>query len=33
MILSKGHGCIAQYVMLAEKGFIPYETRHLLPPL
>ena len=26
MILSKGHGCIAQYVMLAEKGFIPYET-------
>ena len=26
MILSKGHGCIALYVMLAEKGFIPYET-------
>jgi transketolase len=26
MILSKGHGCIAQYVMLAEKGFIPYEV-------
>jgi transketolase len=26
MILSKGHGCIAQYVMLADKGFIPYET-------
>jgi transketolase len=26
MILSKGHGCIAQYVMLAEKGFISYET-------
>jgi transketolase len=26
MILSKGHGCIAQYVMLAEKGFIPYEA-------
>src|SRR5579864_338558 len=26
MILSKGHGCIAQYVMLAEKGFIRYET-------
>lgn len=22
-ILSKGHGCIAQYVLLAEKGFIP----------
>jgi transketolase len=26
MILSKGHGCIAQYVMLAEKGFIPHEA-------
>jgi transketolase len=26
MILSKGHGCIAQYVMLAEKGFIPYAA-------
>src|ERR1700744_696688 len=26
MILSKGHGCIAQYVMLAEKGFFPVET-------
>ena len=26
MILSKGHGCIAQYVMLAEKGFISHET-------
>ncbi|HEY6618710.1 MAG TPA: transketolase [Steroidobacteraceae bacterium] len=26
MILSKGHGCIAQYIMLAEKGFIPYEA-------
>ena len=26
MILSKGHGCIAHYVMLADKGFIPYET-------
>lgn len=26
MILSKGHGCIALYVMLAEKGFIPIET-------
>ena len=25
-ILSKGHGCIAQYVMLADKGFIPFET-------
>lgn len=24
-ILSKGHGCIALYVMLAEKGFIPEE--------
>lgn len=24
-ILSKGHGCIAQYVMLAEKGFFPHE--------
>jgi len=24
-ILSKGHGCIAQYVMLAEKGFFPIE--------
>lgn len=22
-ILSKGHGCLAQYVLLAEKGFIP----------
>ena len=22
-ILSKGHGCIAQYVLLAEKGFFP----------
>ncbi|MBF0244862.1 MAG: transketolase [Planctomycetes bacterium] len=22
-ILSKGHGCIAQYVMLADKGFFP----------
>jgi len=22
-VLSKGHGCIALYVMLAEKGFIP----------
>jgi len=26
MILSKGHGCIALYVMLAEKGFIPVES-------
>lgn len=24
-ILSKGHGCIAQYVMLADKGFFPKE--------
>ena len=22
-LLSKGHGCIAQYVLLAEKGFFP----------
>ena len=26
MILSKGHGCIALYVMLADKGFFPLET-------
>ena len=26
LILSKGHGCIALYVMLADKGFIPVET-------
>jgi transketolase len=26
MILSKGHGCIAQYVLLADKGYIPLET-------
>src|SRR5262249_77070 len=26
MILSKGHGCTALYVMLADKGFIPLET-------
>ncbi|MCR9191782.1 MAG: transketolase [Gammaproteobacteria bacterium] len=26
-ILSKGHGCIAQYVMLADKGFI--DPNHL----
>jgi transketolase len=25
-ILSKGHGCIAQYVMLAEKGFFPHQV-------
>ena len=25
-ILSKGHGCIGQYVMLAEKGFFPHEV-------
>lgn len=24
-ILSKGHGCLAQYVFLAEKGFFPKE--------
>ena len=24
-ILSKGHGCLALYVMLAEKGFFPVE--------
>jgi transketolase len=26
MILSKGHGCLALYVILADKGFIPVET-------
>lgn len=26
MILSKGHGCIALYVILADKGFFPIET-------
>lgn len=26
MILSKGHGCIAQYVLLADKGYFPVET-------
>ena len=26
MILSKGHGCIALYVMLADKGFISLEA-------
>jgi transketolase len=25
MILSKGHGCIALYVMLADKGFFPLQ--------
>lgn len=25
-ILSKGHGCLAQYALLADKGFIPVET-------
>ena len=24
-ILSKGHGCLAQYVMLSEKGFFPED--------
>ncbi len=26
MILSKGHGCIALYVLLADQGYIPVET-------
>jgi transketolase len=26
MILSKGHGCIALYVLLADKGYFPVET-------
>jgi transketolase len=26
MILSKGHGCIALYILLADKGFFPIET-------
>jgi transketolase len=26
MILSKGHGCIALYVLLADKGFFPVDT-------
>jgi transketolase len=26
MILSKGHGCLALYVLLADKGFIGLET-------
>ena len=25
LILSKGHGCIALYVLLADKGFFPRE--------
>lgn len=25
IILSKGHGCIAQYVLLADKGYFPLE--------
>ena len=25
-ILSKGHGCLAQYVLLADKGFIPMNA-------
>jgi transketolase len=25
IILSKGHGCIAQYVMLVDKGLVPVE--------
>ena len=25
-ILSKGHGCLAQYVMLADKGFFPIDV-------
>src|SRR6201981_3515792 len=25
-ILSKGHGCLAQYVMLAEKRFFPHAV-------
>ena len=24
-ILSKGHGCLAQYVMLADKGYFPIQ--------
>lgn len=27
-ILSKGHGCMTLYVMLAEKGFFPEEELH-----
>lgn len=26
VILSKGHGCLALYALLADKGFIPIET-------
>lgn len=26
LILSKGHGCLALYALLADKGFIPVET-------
>ena len=26
MILSKGHGCLALYAILADKGFIPLDT-------
>src|SRR5947209_4822739 len=26
MILSKGHGCLALYALLADKGFIPLTT-------
>jgi transketolase len=26
MILSKGHGCLALYAILADKGFIPFDT-------
>src|ERR1043166_7494002 len=26
MILSKGHGCLALYAVLADKGFIPVEA-------
>jgi transketolase len=26
LILSKGHGCLALYALLADKGFIPLET-------
>ncbi|MHB1446955.1 MAG: transketolase [Acidimicrobiales bacterium] len=26
LILSKGHGCVALYVLLADKGFFPLET-------
>lgn len=26
MILSKGHGCIALYILLADKGYFPVET-------